>query len=218
MAQTKDRTKNTHEVVIRHALFRYHNIKKSATGKEEIHIKHAERGATIMVNDDDYDRGVEGGAFFMGQPEVDIKSAMGGLQTLEDRIRESQQGAGGNLDGDPSKNDDEFDFEKASDEELTDFMQRNDPDVIIVKTQGTDDALIKRVLGVEYQITDGDPRPEIKNVLVDLLGTNPEEDADGKWLNEPEVEEDSPKAQQRKARRATGTRKTARSTKNDSGA
>lgn len=227
MAESKKTKTEKHEVVVRHALFRYDVAKKTASGKDDVLIKHAERNARIWVNDDDYDRGVEHGAFFMGQPEVSISDAMGGLRTLEQHIADSTGGTA-TTEADPSKNDDEFDFAKEDDESVTDFLKRHDPDVIIVKSQGTDDALLKRILSLEYLSTDGDPRPELKNVLVDLIGNNPEEDEHGNWVNEPKIEdpadgedpknEDEQKKAVRVRRSGAGRAKTARSTKGDKGA
>jgi hypothetical protein len=194
---------NPHEVTIRHGLFRYHVVTKTATGQDSAMIRHAERGQTVFVNDEDYDRGMEYGAFIEHDQAEQFKRAVAPAGHSKDPA------------GDASEGDDLIDFGSASDEEIQSYLERHTTDEIIVKTQGEDLKIVEKVLGIEYQITDGDPRPEIKDQLVDLLGENPEEDDEGNWVNEPELDEekegDAVKAETRKARRGAGRKATARS-------
>lgn len=205
---TKKKAEKEFEVKIRHGLFRYHKAIEQPSGLMAEGILKAQRGDVVTITASDYDRGMAHQAFF---PSVDSNE--------DDSVGIPQPRT---LETDASAGDDAFDFKTASDEELSAFLQRADVDTIIAKCQGDDDALMARVLAVEYQNTDGAPRPELSRVLVDLLGENPEEDDDGNWINEPELdeanEEHAAKIEQRQARKAAGRAKTTRSTTQDSGA
>lgn len=218
MTDKKDRTVPKHDVVIRHAEFRYHIVEDSPTGATNTAIHHASRGQQITVNDEDYDRGVKYGAFFDPKrvKDGDI-TAMSGLETLEQR-NARLSGTNSRGDTDSAADDDAFDPAKADDDELLAFMARTTPDILLAKVSGEDEEVLERVLRLEYQRTDGEPAPEIVRVISDLLGKNPEEDEDGNWVNQPDEDEvEEPVKQQRKAR--TGARrKNARSTQQDSGA
>lgn len=187
------------EVTIRHGLFRYHrNFEDQFTGQKKTKILHAERNATVFVNDEDYARGMEHGAFFTSG-----KSA----KSVADVQNEKKNKEPGTPD------DSELDFSDCTDEQILEYMERHDADDIIVKTQGEDLKLVEKVLGLEYQRTDGNPNPQIKDQLTDLLGSNPEEDADGNWINEDKHAETRTEAQvqQAAARKGAGRRATGRS-------
>lgn len=187
---------NPHEVTIRHGIFRYHVVGENMVGEKTIQIRHAERGETIMVNDADYELGVEHGAFYMGEGEP--SSPLGKPANGEPGVDTTA--------------DDELDFSEADDDQILDYMQRHTPDEIMVKTQGEDMAVVAKVLKLEYARSDGNPQPQVLAQLVDILGENPEEDAEGNWVNEPDAEEltDAQK-EQRRARQGAGRQGTTRS-------
>lgn len=191
---------NENEVTIRHGLFRYHRAFEDEVGNKRVKILHAERNETVFVNDEDYARGMEHGAFYT--TGASRKKTVAEEQTRTDKNDQAN-----------ADTNEEFDFDGASDEAILEYMERHDADEIIVKTQGIDDDLTTRVLGLEYMRTNGNPNPQIKDQLVDILGSNPEEDEDGNWVNEDKkakVQTESEK-QQSAARKGAGRKATGRS-------
>lgn len=190
---------NENEVTIRHGAFRYHRAFEDELGVKKVKILHAMRDETIFVNDEDYVRGMEHGAFFTNSAS---------------RVATTAERQNAKPKTEPNApTDDEMEFSKSTDEEILEYMERHDADEVIVKTQGEDLKLVEKVLGLEYMRTDGNPNPQIKDQLTDLLGSNPEEDADGNWVNEEKKTETltETEAQQRAARKGAGRRRTARS-------
>lgn len=201
------------EVVVRHGLFRYHvagvdpyTLDENDKPKKIVLVKHANRGDTITVNDTDYARGMNDGAFFPAGTVLD-----GG----PDPVYVPGEGNSGSNSpkGEPAADTQEdFEFAGKSDDEALEYMMRHDAETILAKASGVDLEVAETVLRLEYARTDGHPNQMLKDQLVDQLGENPEEDEHGNWVNEP-AEDDKPPAvqEQAKARKGAGRKATSRS-------